>query len=46
LLENWKVASAVLSAFLIGYTDPEAAEKKSRWDSARQQTAKAGSTST
>ena len=34
LLENWKVAAAVLSAFVIGYTDPDAkppsAEKKSK----------------
>jgi hypothetical protein len=31
LLENWKVASAVLSAFLLGYVDPDkpsSAEKK------------------
>jgi hypothetical protein len=44
LLENWKVASAVLSAFLIGYTDPDAPEKKSL--KAKRPPAKAGSTST
>lgn len=41
LLENWKIASAVLSAFLIGFIDPDAAEKKSQ---AEGQTTKAGST--
>lgn len=43
LLENWKVASAVLSAFLIGYTDPDKAEKKSPRSTRKT---KAGSTST
>jgi hypothetical protein len=45
LLENWKVASAILSAFLIGYVDPdevEAAEKKRA--EAPAETAKGGST--
>lgn len=44
LLENWKVASAILSAFLIGYTDPNKAEKKSPADSATHETATASST--
>jgi len=45
LLENWKVASAILSAFLIGYSDPEKTEKKSPPETeATPQTAKAGST--
>lgn len=43
LLENWRVSSAVLSAFLIGYTDPDApAQKKTP----KPPTVKAGSTST
>lgn len=42
LLENWKVAAAVVSAFLIGYTDPDKAEKKSPV----RDRATAGSTST
>lgn len=29
LLENWKVASAVVNAFMIGFTDPATAQKKS-----------------
>ena len=42
LLENWKVASCVLSAFLIGYTDPDKAQKKS--PTMTPETATAGST--
>lgn len=45
LLENWRVASAVLSAFLIGYDDPDKeAEKKSQ--EGPTQPTKDGSTST
>ncbi len=44
LLENWKVASAVMSAFVIGYNDPDAEKKSPK--RGKVTTTKGGSTST
>jgi hypothetical protein len=48
LLENWRIAYAILAAFMVGYTDPDTTEKKSPRKKRTKATAaaKAGSTST
>lgn len=45
LMESWRIASAILSAFIIGYADKTKAQKKSRRANPAGAKKKAGSTS-